>query len=589
MSNWVVSAKKADFQHIAEKFGIDPVIARIIRNRDVCTEEEIETYLHGGIEALHDPHEMKGMDEASKIILEEIQKGTKIRIIGDYDVDGICSTYILVKGLQSLGAIVDAEIPHRMKDGYGLNERLIREASEAGIGLIVTCDNGIAAKNQIALAKELGMRVVVTDHHEVPFEEKDGEKLYLMPEAEAVVDPKQPGETYPFSGICGAVVAWKLLQVLEVKQDIIDLLMEPAAVATVCDVMDLLDENRALVKLGIERLKESGHAGIRALMEVTGLDKEKLSVYHLGFVLGPCMNATGRLDSAKTALSLWQTEDRGEAVRLANELKEMNESRKEMTEYGKNTAIAMIEEQAAKTGKLDDVLVVYLPDCHESIAGIIAGRLKEKYHHPAIVLTKAEEGVKGSGRSIEAYHMFEKLTEAKEFLTKFGGHKLAAGLSLKEENVAALRDFLNAHAGLCQEDFEPKVVIDVPMPLSYISENLIQQLTLLEPFGNGNPKPVFAQKDVEVLSLKIIGKNRNVVKGTVRTDAGRTMELMYFGDIPQFQAYLEEKGLDAASVLEGARPNGTCRITMTYYLQISEFRGNRTMQVIMTDFINKNE
>ena len=368
------------------------------------------------------------------------------------------------------------------------------------------------------------------------------------------------------------------------QQDIIDLLMEPAAVATVCDVMDLLDENRALVKLGIERLKESGHAGIRALMEVTGLDKEKLSVYHLGFVLGPCMNATGRLDSAKTALALWQTEDRGEAVRLANELKEMNESRKEMTEYGKNTAIAMIEEQAAKTGKLDDVLVVYLPDCHESIAGIVAGRLKEKYHHPAIVLTKAEEGAKGSGRSIEAYQMFEKLTEAKELLTKFGGHKLAAGLSLKEENVEVLRDFLNAHAGLCQKDFEPKVVIDVPMPLSYISENLIQQLTLLEPFGNGNPKPVFAQKDVEVLSLKIIGKNRNVVKGTVRTDAGKTMELMYFGDIPQFQAYLEEKGVDAASVLEGARPNGTCRITMTYYPQISEFRGNRTMQVVMTDF-----
>lgn len=599
MSNWFIAAKKADFQKIAEQFHISPVLARLIRNRDVCGEEAIRRYLYGNREDLYDPYLLKDMDKAVAAIRAAIADGKKIRVIGDYDADGVCSTYILLRAFRSLGAEADYAIPHRMKDGFGLNDHLIEQAGKDGIGLIVTCDNGIGAAEQIALAYHLGIQVVVTDHHEVPFSVKEEEKEYHLPKAEAVVDPKQPGDSYPYAGICGAVVAYKLAQALQVDEALLDSLLEPAAFATVCDVMELQDENRILIKEGLKRMCHTSHAGLRALMEVNGIEKEKLDVYHIGFVLGPCINASGRLESAALSLALWLEEDYRKAVPIAAELKDLNESRKEMTEACVRQAVRILEEntddkkvtyvsenkviEEQNVNLRDKVLVLYLPDCHESLAGIVAGRIRERYHKPAIILTDAEDGVKGSGRSIEEYDMFAGLSACGELLDKFGGHKMAAGLSLQREKIGQLRYRLNENCSLTEADFIPKVHIDMALPFSYVTEEFIQELELLAPFGTGNRKPVFAQKEVRLLSGSIMGKNRNAARFKALDDRGNTQTLVYFGDVDALENFMKERRReDAERLFSGGRAEFL--LTVTYYPRINEFRGKRSIEFVITDY-----
>lgn len=579
---WFVTTKKADFNHIAAEFGISPVLARIIRNRDIVTEEEVRYFLHGTLEDLHDPYLLKGMREGSAFLYAAIREKKQIRIIGDYDVDGICSTYVLYHALQLLGASVSYRIPHRIKDGYGLNEEIIRECSGQQVEVIVTCDNGIAAAKEIALAKELGMEVLVTDHHEVPYREITGvdgmtEREEILPPS-LVIDPKQKGCPYPYKGICGAVVAYKLVQVLleqAEKEKLITVadrkaclaeLLEFAAMATICDVMDLLDENRIIVKYGLKQMEQSKNLGLRTLIEVCGLKGQKLGNYHVGFILGPCLNATGRLDSAARAMELFLCTELREAVVIATDLKALNESRKELTEQGVKEAVRQME--AGEHGT-DKVMVIYLPDCHESIAGIIAGRLREKYAHPFFVLTKAEEGLKGSGRSIEAYHMYEGLHGVEDLLTKYGGHKLAAGLSLEEKNLEELRRRLNADCHLTEEDFVHKILIDVPMPLSYVNMQFVESLSLLEPFGNGNKKPVFACKDVPISHVQLKGKNKNVAGFLLTDETGRKLDGIYFGEAERF--YEEMQGRQSLQIV--------------YYPDINEFRGNRSLQIVVTNYM----
>lgn len=589
MSKWMVAAKRADFQRLSQEFGISPVLARIIRNRDVITDEEMRKFLYGTMDDLYAPGLLKDMNKAVDILLEKIAEHKKIRIIGDYDIDGVCSTYILYKGLSYCGAVVDTAIPHRMKDGYGLNENLVQEAYDSGADTILTCDNGIAAFSQIAYANELGMTVVITDHHEVPYEETDGERRYLIPQAAAVVDPKQEDCNYPFSEICGAVVAYKVILALVAKQQNTDWkavmkselgleLMEFAAFATIGDVMELRDENRIIVKNGLELMKNTRNMGLKALMDATGTQPQNVKPYTIGFVLGPCLNATGRLDSAVSALELFQAKDRAVAATIAGNLKSMNDSRKELTLDGVEEAIAQVEEKGYEK---DRVLVIYLPDVHESLAGIIAGRIREKYGKPAFVLTNAEEGVKGSGRSIEAFHMYDEMTKCKELFTKYGGHKLAAGLSLPEENVDKLRTALNENCTLTEEDFEEKVLIDVPMPMEYANLAFIEELDKLEPFGNGNAKPLFAQKQVSFVKGKILGQNRNVGKYTVADENGKVYEMIYFGDIETLNDYMRQK-FGEASV--DSLYYGSCRdiqMSVAYYPDINEFRGNVSVQMVM--------
>ncbi len=593
MAKWYVATKKADFNRIGEKYHIDPVVARIIRNRDIQTEEEIQKYLYGTEEALYDPYLLKDIENAARALLGAVKAKERIRIIGDYDIDGVCATHILRRGLRFLGADVDAAIPHRVKDGYGLNEQLVRDAAEDGIRWILTCDNGIAAAEQIKIAYELGMKVIVTDHHEVPYEEVDGKKQYCMPEAEAVVDPKREDCAYPFSGICGGYVAYKLVQVLfeewkkqaEVTEEasgfdeVLEELFEFAAFATVGDVMELRDENRILVKWGLKRMQQTKNTGLRALIQVNGLEGAVLSAYHIGFVLGPCLNASGRLDTAERALALLEETNPSEAMRLAGELKGLNDSRKEMTTKEVEKACELVEQEKS----LSDVLVLYLPDCHESLAGIVAGRVREKYGHPVFILTKGEEGVKGSGRSIEAYDMYAHMSACKELFTKFGGHKMAAGLSLDEENVDVFRKRLNEDSGLCAEDFEEKVHIDVPMPFSYVTMPFVENLSILEPFGNGNSKPLFAQRNVQFLSGQIMGKNKNVAKFTIQDEEGNIFELVYFGDLDGFFAETENRfGGDVANALKrGERGIAGVHYHVAYYPSINEFRGRKSLQFIM--------
>ncbi len=585
MAKWYVAAKKADFQGISEKYGISPVTARIIRNRDMVEEEEIRKFLEGGMEDLYSPALLKGMEETVGLLQKKIREKRPIRIIGDYDADGICSAFILHQGLLGAGAVADTAIPHRIKDGYGLNDHLVEDAFAAGIDTILTCDNGIAAAPQVALAKEKGMTVIVTDHHEIPYEERGGEKHYLLPPADAVVDPKQEGDVSPFKGICGGVVAYKVIcrlyetmGIAEEMEGLLGELLEAAAFATVCDVMELLDENRIIVKEGLEHMKRTRNEGLRALMEVNGVDREKLSAYTIGFVLGPCLNATGRLDTAARALQLLETQDRGEAVRAAVELKQLNDSRKAMTEEYVKLAIRSVEEGPIRD---DRVLVVFLPDCHESLAGIIAGRVREKYHRPVFLLTRSEEGVKGSGRSIETYHMYEEMTKVNHFFTRYGGHKMAAGLSMEEKDVDCFRREINAICRLTQEDMEEKVHIDVPMPVSYVSWPLVEELERLEPFGNGNPRPLFAQKDLEFLSARVLGKNRNAVRFTVLDDKGKRWEMMAFGDPDSMDAYLAERfGQAAVDGLYRGRGEGI-RLSVAYYPSVNTWQGNAKLQLIM--------
>lgn len=587
MSQWFIAAKKADFNKIAEEFQIDPVLARVIRNRDVTKAEDIRKYLYGGQSDLYAPSLMKDMEKAAAILENKIAGGASIRVIGDYDADGICSSYILVSGLTACGAKADTVIPHRIKDGYGLNDALIEEAAADGIDTIVTCDNGIAAFDQIAYANRLGMTVVITDHHEIPYEEKeDGSRQFIIPEAAAVIDPKQEDCSYPYKNICGAVVAYKLVQYMferrkEAQGALMEELLEIAAFATICDVMELRDENRIIVKCGLKLMQHTKNAGLKALIEVCGLEAKELSAYHIGFVLGPCMNATGRLDTAKRALALLQSRDRAEAVSIATELKDLNDSRKEMTLKGTQEAVALIENSNLKQ---DKVLVVYMPKVHESLAGIIAGRIREKYGKPTFILTKGEEEVKGSGRSIEGYHMYEEMTACKDCFTKYGGHKMAAGLSMKEETIEKFRRQLNEQCRLSEDDFEEKVHIDVAMPLSYVSKKLIEQLSLLEPFGVGNTKPVFAQKDVHILNGRILGKNRNVGKYGITDGNGNYYDMMYFGDLEAFHQFLIQKaGAYMVNRLDkGERVD--IPISITYYPDLNRYGGRENIQIVMQHY-----
>ena len=573
MEKWFVAMKKADFNGIAEKYQISPIIARLMRNRDVIGDEAIDFYLNGTVEDLYDGLLMKDMDRAVDILKEKIEEGKKIRVIGDYDIDGVNATYILQQGLAGLGADVDTDIPDRIKDGYGLNQMLIDRALEDDVDTIITCDNGIAAMNEIAYGKENGMTIVVTDHHEVPYLEENGEKKYLLPPADAVVDPHRADCEYPFKGLCGAAVAYKLVEVLyrvsgKSEQEVEHLqesLMENVAIATIGDVMDLVGENRVFLKKGLELLKTTKNEGLHALMQCTGVDTANLNTYHIGFVIGPCINAGGRLDTAKRALELLNAPNRREAVTLAADLKELNDSRKEMTEEGVEEAVRQIESSSWKD---DQVLVVYLPECHESIAGIIAGRIKERYYRPTFVLTKGETGVKGSGRSIEAYDMFAEMSRCRELFTKFGGHKLAAGLSLEEENVEVFRKRINELADLTEEDLQMKVSIDMRLPFPYINEELIHELKILEPFGKGNGKPLFAESKLRVIQPRIFGKNRNVLKCRLEDQQGNQMEAVYFGEVEDCLRQMEKKQI----------------MSFTYYPSINEYMGRRTIQLTIVNY-----
>lgn len=612
MAKWFVAAKKADFYGIGQRFHISPVLARIIRNRDIEGEEQIEKYLYGSIDRMYDAELLKGSGMAALLLEQKIREKKPVRVIGDYDADGICSAYILKRGLQACGAIVDTAIPHRIKDGYGLNEHLVEEAHRDGIDTIVTCDNGIAASEQIALAKEYGMTVIVTDHHEIPYEEEtdtgsgEARRRYILPPADVVIDPKQEGDLYPFREICGAMVAFKLMQLLFVKmglpgltlpdrasaqpgsavkqRSVLDELMEFAAFATICDVMPLRDENRLIVKHGLMLMKNTQNVGLRALMEVNQICPwidGKLSAFHIGFVLGPCLNASGRLDSAKQALELLESRTRENAVAQAAFLKQLNDSRKELTEKYVEEAVEMIENGPLKN---DRVLVVFLPDCHESIAGIIAGRIRERYYKPVFVLTRGEEGVKGSARSIESYHIYEEMTKCRHFFTKYGGHKMAAGLSMREEDVEAFRKEINALCTLTDDDLQERVHIDVPLPVSRVSFDFVEELELLEPFGTGNEKPVFAQKDLLFLSARVLGKAGNVIKFTVQDDEQKRWEMMLFHGKEEFERYASEKyGQAALDALYEGKSRGLV-FDAVYYPGVNTWQGNTRLQLVLQKY-----
>ena len=539
---WLVQAKKADFNTLGERWNISPVTARIIRNRNHTTDEEFRIYLKGNESDMHSPWLFKDMEKAVDILLDKIKGGKKIRVIGDYDIDGVCSTYILVDGLKRAGGMVSMDIPDRVRDGYGINEHLIQRAYDDGIDTIVTCDNGIAAIEQIAFAKRIGMTVIVTDHHEIPYVEErtdtgDIRRNYLRVGADATINPKQPDCTYPFKLLCGSGVAYKLIQALYEKMGKVpEEYIVFAAIATVGDVVDLKGENRIITKLGLKKIQQTTNAGLRALIEVNQMQEIQISSYHIGFVLGPCLNASGRLETAKLAFEMLNAPDETTARNCAEHLKELNDKRKALTEEGVAEALSEAEKYVQ-----DKFQVLYLPDIHESIAGIIAGRVREKLNKPVIVLTKAEEGVKGSGRSIEGCNMFEELTGCRELLDKFGGHEMAAGLSLKEENVDRLRQMLNEKTKITEEDLIPKVWIDVPMPFEYISTKFIEELKCLEPFGKGNEKPVFAEKGLKISRVSVIGKNRDSLKLVLTNERGISMNALLFRHGEEFFSDLETK------------------------------------------------
>lgn len=567
MERWVMIRKGADFAGIGKKFQISPRLACLIRNRDVVGEEAIGQYLNGTIGDLCDGMLMKDMDKAVEILREKLEEGKRLRVIGDYDIDGVNATYILLEGLKRLGADADYDIPDRMTDGYGLNIHLIQRAYDDGVDTVLTCDNGIAAAEEIAFGKDMGMTVIVTDHHEVPFEEWGGKKQYLLPPADAVVDPKRPDCEYPFPHLCGAAVAYKLMEALweSMGRDSEDLddLIENVAIATVGDVMDLKGENRIFVKEGLQMLERTRNPGLRSLIECTGLADKTISAYHIGFVLGPCLNASGRLDTAKRALRLLEAKTRKEADQLAWDLKALNDSRKEMTEKAVKEAELMVEASALKE---DRVLVIYLPDCHESLAGIVAGRIRERYYKPAFVLTNASEGLKGSGRSIEAYSMYEELSRCKDLLMRFGGHRQAAGLSMKRENLESFRKMINDYCTLTPKDLTEKVVIDMEMPFSCVTEGLIRELALLEPFGKGNTKPVFAARNVRLMDMRVMGRKKNVLKMRAVDANGNTVEAVYFGDVEN---------------LSGRKDT---LLSITYYPTLNEYMGQATPQIVITHY-----
>ena len=577
MEKWFVASKRADFNKIGEVFHISPVTARLMRNRDLTTIEEMQRYLYGSLSDLYDPHLLKDADKGAEIIKEKIEAGKKIRIISDYDVDGVSSNYILYQGLKRCGADVDYKIPDRVEDGYGINEHLIEQAAEDGIDTIITCDNGIAASAQIAYGNSLGLTIVVTDHHDIPFQKENDEITYLLPPAAAVINPKQKDCSYPFKSICGAVVVYKFIQVLydlfQIDQKESEAFLEIAAMATVCDVMPLFDENRILVKEGLRRIRQTEIVGLQALIEANHLEDKKLSSYHFGFILGPCINASGRLTSAKEALELLLCKDKEICRQKAEALTALNAERKEMT---------------ADHAK-DKVLVVYLPDCHESIAGIIAGRMKEYYHKPVFVITRTKEGLKGSGRSIEAYHMYQEMNKIKECFDKFGGHPMAAGLSMQEDRLEEFRGKLNTNTTLTEEDFVEKVHIDVALPISYLSESLIKEFELLEPFGNENTKPLFAQKDLYIKGIRVLGTTGRCLKLFLSDGSQTNIEAMYFGESDGF---LEELscfcGKEEAQRVQRGLPHHIW-MDVTYYPQINEWRGQKNIQIVIQNYRFKHQ
>lgn len=586
MEQWVLLRKGADYEKIGKTFGISPRLACLMRNREIIGDIEINQYLHGTLNDLHDGMLMKDMDKACDILKEKITEHKKIRIIGDYDIDGVNATYILLEALERLGADVDSDIPHRIEDGYGLNVELIERAYRDQVDTIITCDNGIAAYDEIAYGKELGMTIIVTDHHEVPFEEAEGGKQYILPPADAVIDHKRADCEYPFKGLCGAAVAYKLVEALyeTMGEDSYDLddLIENVAIATVGDVMDLVGENRIFVKEGLSMLHRTKNLGLCSLIECTGIEKKAIGAYHIGFVLGPCLNASGRLDSAKRALELLRAKDKRQADILAGDLKALNDSRKDLTVLAVEQAIHQVETTSLKK---DRVLVVYLPDCHESLAGIVAGKVREKYYKPVFVLTDAEEGVKGSGRSIDTYQMYEELNKVKRLLTKYGGHALAAGVSMERENVDVFRRMLNIQCALTEKDLTEKVVIDMELPFQCVTEKFVQELELLEPFGKGNTKPVFAGRNIELLSARILGKNKNVLKLRVKDANGTSIDAMYFGNIEDFLTHLNQKyGKGSQNALLSGR-GSNLRMSLTYYPGINEYMGKKTPQIVITHYL----
>lgn len=585
MEKWIEIRKGGNFMEMAKKYGIDPLIARIIRNRDIIDEKEITEYLYGGKEALHNPHLLKDVDKAAEIIAEGIAGKKAMRIIGDYDIDGVNATYILLEGIRRCGGNVDAAIPNRMKDGYGINEHLIEQALSDGKEFLITCDNGIAAINEINFAKEKGMTVVVTDHHEIPYRNTEQGKGFLRSNADAIVNPKQADCPYPCKGICGAVVAWKLVQVLYERMDIpveeADIFIENAGFATVGDVMDLTGENRILVKLGLKALEHTKNPGMKALIAKNKLSDKPLSAYHIGFVLGPCINASGRLDTAKRSLELLLERDEVKASALAGELVELNESRKYMTQQETQKALEQIEKEGREK---DKVLVVYLPECHESLAGIIAGRIREAYQRPVFVLTRGEEGVKGSGRSIEAYSMFDKMTEVAELFTKYGGHPMAAGLSMREEDIDKLREQLNQKAELSEEDMAEVVRLDAVLPMSYFTVDTIRQLSVLEPCGKSNTKPVFADRNIKITRAGIVGVNRNVLKLHLLDSKGNPVAGVYFGEVEKFLTFLSEKfGSEEVDAAMHGKEN-SIQFAAVYEPAVDTYSGRESVQAIIRRF-----
>lgn len=569
MEKWMVYNKKADFQKIGSEFGIDPVIARLIRNRDIQDMKEIRSYLYGTLAEIPSPWKMKDMERAVQILQKKITQKKKIRIIGDYDIDGVTATCILLKGLKRLNANVDTYIPDRVKDGYGMHEQLIDKALEDGIDTILTCDNGIAAAAEIEYAKKEGLTVIVTDHHDIPFRDTEDGRIWIIPKVDAVVNPKQNDCLYSNKNICGAVVAWKLIwalyERLGIDSDEMWDFLELAAIATVGDVMDLQGENRIIVKEGLKKLSSTSFEGLKALICVNNLEGAEITAYHVGFVIGPCINASGRLDTAARSLELLLADNMEDAMKLADDLYDLNQSRKAMTEQGKGQAIQSIEEN--NLGK-DRVLVVYLPDCHESLAGIIAGRIREAYNKPVFVLTKGADGVKGSGRSIEAYSMYEELVKCSDLLTQFGGHPMAAGLSMEEKNIELFRRRLNDNCTLTEQDLIPKIMIDVPMPISYLSKKLTEQLKVLEPFGKGNSKPLFAQKNLRAVGIRVLGRNRNVAKMLLIDENGIKMDAVYFGEAQEFVDFVQAHDT----------------ISVTYYPEINVFQGRENLQVVIKNY-----
>ncbi len=583
---WFVKNIKADYKNISKKYGISELITRLMINRNIVEDDMIKNYINPNYSNFHDPYEMKDIEKAAKILKEKIELKEKIRIIGDYDVDGVISVYILYTALKKCGANVDYEIPDRIKDGYGINKKIILEAKNDEVDTLLTCDNGISAIEQIKYAKELGMTVIVTDHHDIPFvEDEKADRIFISSEADSIINPKQIECGYKFDKICGAGVAFKLIEVLYEKMKIskeeLYRLIEFVAIATVCDVVDLIDENRIFVKNGLKMINNTTNLGLKYLMKETKMYGKEISTYHLGFVIGPCINASGRLDSAKKGLKLLLSQDEEEALNLAKELVELNDERKSMTSDGVEKAIEIIE---GSTMKDDKVFVIYIPQVHESLAGIIAGRIREKYNVPTIILTKAEEGVKGSGRSIEEYNMFEELLTCKDLLNKFGGHPMAAGLSLNENNIDLLREGLNRNTKLTEEELIPKITIDLPLVLENINYDMINDLELLEPFGKGNSKPLFGAKNVNAVKAMVLGQNKNVLKIKLKTTSGRVIDSIYFGDIEEFEQYITKKyNYEELQKLYGGEFNSV-NLDLVFYPSINEYNGNISIQIVIQNY-----